>query len=949
MKHARWTRAGRRLLLPTGQHVYKGYVGQQNIELDDGSFAPFVWDDRAKTLRYGDVEARFSLWGISFWRGGELQAITRPWLQRKDGDSWVDVQAVPRVERLSDEDNLRAWACARIAITLEADGVIARHVLVAGGRPKARADIEIDARAVGEYRVVVDHDLGAMPEVPDLSSGAVGWIAPNGWRVAWTDEEDLDRLVTRTARGLRVELPSIVVAALARPARLRISPDTYGPVSISVEDHDSLSDSTAYSNTGVVSGAGYVNHLFLDDSNSPAPQVCASLRFDSVDFDGYIGSIDAGTQLSCDRTGGAGDGGNNRVISWRCVRSNTPAVGADTANTSTGRPFLRSYFSRQSLHTYNQGVDTQVVNVRDAIDSLRLESYSYNGSVGEAIMLGAGANTLFGITSVSWAHLAADLSHATTNPAELTVVFTLPGPPAQIKASSDRFYREFPERSARTGLIDGRDNSAFRPAIDVWSKEFFEPRLLGTTGATLDALTATATGTLASGGGINGTLTSTLGALTSAAAGVLPIAGTCAATLGALTSSAAGTLAIAGTCAATLGALTTSTAGAVAIAGSCSATLGALTLTAAGTGPTAITGDLAATLGALTASAAGTLPIVGTASPTLGALSTSAAGVLPIAGSATLTLGTATTAAAGTLPIVGTSSITLEALTGAASGAANANTGTANATLGALTSAAAGVLPIAGVASVSLEAATASASGALALVGVCAATLAPLAKTGTGTLRIAGTCAPTLAAVSTTATGALPLVAACSRTLDALSVSASGVSTAITVGELATTLAPVGVSASATLPIAGTVSTTLASLTAAAAGKVAVAGTATATLGELAASASARLSVAAALAGQLGDSGLSAAGTIAVLGALSRTLADLGLVALGSGPGETPTFPIELESRDAIAIILSRPAVAMVTENDAVASISKARASAAITSEPAIVVVRPNRATVEVS
>lgn len=899
MHHVRWTRAGRRLALPTGQLAYKGFVGQRNIELEDGSFAPYLWNATARTLRFGELEARFVGDRVEFWREGELQATTRPRLERRSAGGWRTERARVRIERLADEDDLGAWAFARIAIVLESDRVVARHVIVAGGRSRARGDTLVRAILPGEYRVVLEHDLGAEPRSRVRSYGAAGWIAANGWRVAWTKAEDLERSVHRTPRGLKIELPSVRrVAGQKRPAELFVSPDTYGPALLSAQDDDNISDSAAYSGTGVTTGAGYIDFIFVDDSD--APQYCANFRFASVDLDGRPGSIDVGTVLTCSRANGPGDGGNNRVVHFRCERSNTPATGADTANTTTGRPFLRTKLPTTSTHTYSQGTTTQTPSVQNAIDGCRLEGYSYSGGASEAISILAGANQLYGATAVSWAHLAADQNHPTTDPAELTVVFTAPGGPATITDSRHGVLRSYPRLDR--GTLFGEPSNA----SSLVEPEFFS--------------LATASG--------SGTLAATLDSLTSSATGALPVVGACAATLGTLASSATGALPI---------------------VGACSPTLGSLALAATGTGPTAIAGALSATLASLSSSAAGVLPIVGTSSSTLAAASIAATGVLPIAGVASRSLDAATLTAAGTLPIVGTSSITLEALTGAASGAANANTGTANATLGALTSAAAGVLPIAGVASVSLEAATASASGALALVGVCAATLAPLAKTGTGTLRIAGTCAPTLAAVSTTATGALPLVAACSRTLDALSVSASGVSTAITVGELATTLAPVGVSASATLPIAGAVSTTLASLTAAAAGKVAVAGTATATLGELAASASARLSVAAALAGQLGDSGLSAAGTIAVLGALSRTLADLGLVSLGSGPGETPTFPIELEPRDAIAIILSRPAVAMVTENDAVASISKARASAAITSEPAIVVVRPNRATVEVS
>jgi hypothetical protein len=170
------------------------------------------------------------------------------------------------------------------------------------------------------------------------------------------------------------------------------------------------------------------------------------------------------------------------------------------------------------------------------------------------------------------------------------------------------------------------------------------------------------------------------------------IDGALTATLGALTASATGTVALAATLTKTLGSLTVTAAATLANTGSLAATLGALTTNATGEGAIVNTGALAATLGALTATATGTLALAGVTSATLGALTCAATGALPIVGAASIALGALTVNAASVLTSGPTGELaqTLGALTSTAT-ATVANTGTLAATLGTLTVAAVGV------------------------------------------------------------------------------------------------------------------------------------------------------------------------------------------------------------------------------------------------------------------
>ena len=130
--------------------------------------------------------------------------------------------------------------------------------------------------------------------------------------------------------------------------------------------------------------------------------------------------------------------------------------------------------------------------------------------------------------------------------------------------------------------------------------------------------------------------------------GASGINGAASVTLDALTATATGTVLTHGAGAATLAALTSTAAGAVANNGSGAATLDALTLTAAGgVGTTPITGAASITLAGLTSTATGTVLTHGAGAATLAALTSTAAGKVAISGAASATLAAISVSAKG--------------------------------------------------------------------------------------------------------------------------------------------------------------------------------------------------------------------------------------------------------------------------------------------------------------
>lgn len=426
-RHLHWTRAGRKLDLGGRQRAYKACVGQRNIELPDGSFAPYVWDEAAACLRfYERVEARFVQTGVEWLVDGKRVARTKFAVEERIGDRWFRKHGSYKIEKLPDEDDLGPIASARIALSFRSAAVEARHIIVAGGRYKARGDTHVVAHQAGEYRVVLEHDLGVAQHVK--TSCNEGYITPAGWRVAWTAEESKTRHTSYDGRFLRIELESVRKRRRARqPAELFVSPDTYGSVSVLAGDDDSQSSTTNFF-PDPLSGFSppFQHNFYVDDGDGVNGDINIHLWFGSVDLEGLPASIDAGTILTLARDTTDGGNAGGKVIRFRCQASNTPVTGAAGASGETGRPYQRTYNSAFSNHTF-PGADTstQTPSIQTAVQGLRDAGYSYTGSATHAIMVTGGGLDQWGITSVDYAALGHDLVHATGAEAAMTIVFTL--------------------------------------------------------------------------------------------------------------------------------------------------------------------------------------------------------------------------------------------------------------------------------------------------------------------------------------------------------------------------------------------------------------------------------------------------------------------------------------------------------------------------------------------
>lgn len=267
----------------------------------------------------------------------------------------------------------------------------------------------------------------------------------------------------------------------------------------------------------------------------------------------------------------------------------------------------------------------------------------------------------------------------------------------------------------------------------------------GTLSKSLDALTASGTGTVVSQ--ITGTASKSMSALTTTAAGTVEVKAASSKSLSALTSSSSGKVDLVGTSSKTLGSLSGSLTAKVDVAATLSKSLGSLTCSAAGT--------------------SATVQIEGTASPSLGALSSSAAAMAEVRGISGNALQALTTASAAKVDVSGLTSGNLAPMSGSVTASAEVR-GTSSATLNGITSASSAKVDLTGSAAIALGGVTSSSSSSSSSSGQLTATLGVLAGSAQGGLEVKGDCAPTLGPATATASGLTEVKASGSSALEGL-------------------------------------------------------------------------------------------------------------------------------------------------------------------------------------
>lgn len=247
--HHKWEQSGRTLYNPdTGQYKYVSYIGQTNIDLGDGNYAPYVWNPVTKVAKFADCQLRFFNPHFEFWRNGSKLTNAKLQLLKKVGSDWVNIpvffhgltvnegdEFATAILKLKDENNNEIIANIRFGLF---------HYIV--------LDFEVKVNAEGEYRLEMEN-TGLSGDPGEIHSGkgidgkaedrVIGVVYEKMY-FRWSYEEAPDRLYLHEVQpdGSETSRKIVELGHLSLGETKLLSPDQWGPTAIAVNADDGEED-----------------------------------------------------------------------------------------------------------------------------------------------------------------------------------------------------------------------------------------------------------------------------------------------------------------------------------------------------------------------------------------------------------------------------------------------------------------------------------------------------------------------------------------------------------------------------------------------------------------------------------------------------------------------------------------------------------------------------------
>lgn len=293
MQHLRWNKQGRTFYdSKTGKYTYKSSLGQHNVDLGNGSFAPYVWDSTKKTVKFADCELRLTDTGIEFWSGKEKLNSLAIHPEVKTLTTWS--RATPTKSNVTVEEIDPGTAKAEIKLTysLTTNDQTATVSIRAGYNAKVNFELENTALKSGEQRLLLAfkekaeavprYDLKGKELTPcEYSFGKSHW--------KWKPDEEATHVIAQ-----KTEYTEIRVAekTYTKDESLKISPDTWGSdVGIAANADDGFDNAT--DNEWLANGFG--NQIVVGSVSWIGwNQVNGGWRWDNITIDGTA-TIDSAT------------------------------------------------------------------------------------------------------------------------------------------------------------------------------------------------------------------------------------------------------------------------------------------------------------------------------------------------------------------------------------------------------------------------------------------------------------------------------------------------------------------------------------------------------------------------------------------------------------------------------------------------------------------------------
>ena len=301
----------------TGQRAYKSFIGQKNVNLGGGNFAPYVWDGQSQSIRYGNHVCEFDVDGFQTVREfGSVETLIDDqrfelqYWRTQGGGSWrvLDLYQVGLTVNQQDNycivtrtlsDKEDPGDPEEEGNTLDVDFLF---------KPKEKVKLTFRLHGVNTtltYRIRFQNSgiAGEVTEVPfieDFGQGAnlgIHKLLFDNIKFEWnSDEINLHSYTIEDQAGgkkLDVFISDFILDA---NGDVVISPDTWGPITTS-DDCVSL-DGTYMDDNGGLVGVGNLSDYEVDVINT-------GLIFSNVVAEG---TAENGCKITCTASTEVGNG-----------------------------------------------------------------------------------------------------------------------------------------------------------------------------------------------------------------------------------------------------------------------------------------------------------------------------------------------------------------------------------------------------------------------------------------------------------------------------------------------------------------------------------------------------------------------------------------------------------------------------------------------------------------
>jgi hypothetical protein len=408
MIHEKWNSNGRTFATDVkGQKVYKSAVGQNNVDLGNGDYIPYVWDQANKRLRFGKCEIRLGITGIEFWFDGEKLHEGRFRIEKKSG-TWGNISTIASGLSIQETITEESFNTVTLSYDVDSTDFNASISLKVGGFDKAHFGYSFKAKNAGEFRVVWENDITetgkpiyGFNNSVDKNTVTYGYeTSKSTWK--WLYEEIPDHVIEDTAEKINFYLKE---GTYVKDEIKNLNPTTWGPTGIAADadDGNESDPGTWYENGKYGDNKLYIN--YSDDC------LWFALRFENVNLGGTPSTIDAGSYLTLVNPGD-NTGLGTVQVTIKCAENNNPAEWTVT------KPSAVADWTETTV-TYTCTTSSPVsIDLESVIAELvETNGYSYSGS--EPINIGVLRLGVWGAAnwSGSW-------DYGGTTAATLTIVYT---------------------------------------------------------------------------------------------------------------------------------------------------------------------------------------------------------------------------------------------------------------------------------------------------------------------------------------------------------------------------------------------------------------------------------------------------------------------------------------------------------------------------------------------